>query len=167
MNCPFQPQDCKDFSCHGYGGGCNSCPSCHSIELTEGERSFLSELAQVPFLPLACFLMASTKPAYTETVALSPVYLLHENETLARVKETRLILLALQAKGLVSLDYHQPLQGCGYEVYQNSNLYRGFAAMVRAGIQKDGLLFDLPELELGSVALTALGQQAVEQLPPA
>lgn len=152
------------------GGHCQGHCPCHTrqaIELTAPEHAFLMDLAQIPFLPLARFILASTRSDHARSVALAPVYLTEETETLERVRETGAVLLALQEKGLVSLDYDMPLQGCGYAVYRNSSVYRLFTECVAEGSHRPGFLFDQAELELGSIALTSLGRNALDQLIPA
>lgn len=149
---------------HGCCGGHCCRRGQQTIELTQREHAFLMCLAQIPFLPLARFVLASSQAEHVGAIALAPVYLVDRDETLERVKQTGAVLLALQEKGLVSLDYGRPLQGCGYEDYQDSAVYRSFRQAVSEGGQREGFLFDLPKLEKGSMALTALGRQAVEQL---
>lgn len=151
---------------HGETGCCQGGAPCRSapLELTEREAEFLRGMAQIPFLPLARFLMLSSQEDDLSSVGLSPVYLADADESLDRIRDTGALLLSLEAKGLITLDYDYPLEGCDYEAYRASSAYQLFARTVREGGQQEGFLFDLPELELGSMALTALGRSAIEQL---
>ena len=95
--------------------GCDTCSGCsgcaaggscgRALTLTSGERDFLMELAQVPFLPLA-------RKASEE----SPVYLEAGEENRDAYAP---LLLSLARKGLISLDYDIPMKRypAGYEAY--------------------------------------------------
>ena len=111
------------MSCNGNCNGCKGCAS--SLTLTEGELSVLRLLEQIPFLPVA-------RKAGEE----SPVFLEANAYT---TEEYALILLCLEKKGLVDLDYHSPLAGCSYAAYV------GYPVR-------------------GSMALTARGQQILETI---
>lgn len=105
--------------------GCGGCPGrAGGLTLTYRERDFLMELAQTPFLPLA-------RKASEET----PVYLEAGEENR---ESFAALLLTMERKGLVSLDYHIPMKRypAGYEAYP-----------IR-----------------GSISLTARGQQVLELL---
>ena len=102
------------------GGNCSGCSGCAlTLELTKAELGVLEELAEIPFLPVARKMGEQT-----------PVRPGEESE------EMSLALLCLEKKGLISLDYDQPLKGCYYGAYS-----------IR-----------------GSFALTARGQQVLELL---
>jgi hypothetical protein len=110
--------DCKN--CKG------SCTGCGAVlELTEGEIVLLEELAVYAFLPVA-----------RRADDMTPFYL--EGEAYSREEYTA-ILLHLERKGLIDLDYGAPV-GCYDEA-----LYQGLPVH-------------------GSMALTARGQQVVEKL---
>ena len=111
------------MSCNGK---CSSCSGCARVlELTEGEVALLRALGQYAFLPIARRADAET-PVCLEFPDLNP-------------EESGLILLCLEKRGLISVDYDQPLSGFAYNGYE--------ALPVR-----------------GSIALTARGQQVVEVL---
>lgn len=102
------------------GGNCSGCSGCAgTLELTGPELGVLAELGEIPFLPVA-----------REAGAEAPVRPGEESE------EMSLALQCLEKKGLISLDYDQPLRGCDYGGYP-----------VR-----------------GSFALTARGQRVLELL---
>ena len=104
-------------TCNGHCGGCSGCA--RELTLSEAEIDFLRRLGQVAFLPVARQL-GDLRPIYPED---GP-----ENMSL--------ILALLEKKGLISLDYDQPLSGARYA--------------------------DLPIR--GSIALTRRGQQVLELL---
>ena len=107
-------------SCCGNCGGCGG-----AMELTAGEIRMLQKLGQIPFLPVARKMSDDI-----------PVYLEDREETAA---DYSLILQCLQKRGLISIDYDQPLAGFDGGAYA--------AYPIR-----------------GSFALTARGQQVVELL---
>ena len=82
-------------NCNGNCSGCSGCAG--TLELTEVELGVLEELAEIPFLPVARDMGEET-----------PVRPGEESE------EMSLALLCLEKKGLISLDYDQPLRGCDY-----------------------------------------------------
>ena len=82
-------------------------------------------LGQIPFLPVARS-AASVDPVYLEEGELSP-------------EKSSLALRCLEKRGLISIDFDQPLKG-GYSAAYDAHPIKG------------------------SVALTILGQQAVELL---
>lgn len=107
-------------NCGGSCQGCSGCPG-RALTLTEPELVFLRQLGQIPFLPVA---RRRDDPA--------PVYLEGGDQA-----QMALVLQCLEKKGLVSLDYDQPLPG------MDQGPYGAFPLR-------------------GSVALTARGQQVLE-----
>ena len=103
---------------------CGSCGS-RELELTAAEIEMLERFAQYPFLPVA-------KNASDEF----PTYL---EETVRSIEEYGIILALLEKKGLISVDYDQPLKNA------DLSAYTGFASV-------------------GSMALTARGQQVLDIL---
>lgn len=110
-------------NCCGNCGSCGSCGGC--MELTMGEIGMLQTLSQIPFLPVARKMGDDT-----------PVYLEGTEKTQA---EYSLILQCLEKRGLITIDYDQPLKCFDDSAYA--------AYPIR-----------------GSFALSARGQQAVELL---
>ena len=110
----------------GCGGCCGNCGGCGStLVLTEDEIVMLRQLGQIPFLPVARS-AASMEPVYLEEGDLSP-------------EKSSLALQCLAKRGLISIDFDQPLKGGygpGYDAYPIK----------------------------GSIALTILGQQALDLL---
>ncbi len=112
--------------CNGCCGNCGSCGSSGGcMELTLGEIEMLQTLAQIPFLPVARSLGDDT-PIYLEDDCKAP-------------EEYSLVLQCLQKRGLISIDYDQPLKSFDDTAYAAYPIH-------------------------GSFALTARGQQVVELL---
>lgn len=103
-------------SCGKACGGCNGCGM--QLELTSGEIQMLHTLEQIPFLPIARRADNMT-PVYREDVTLSP-------------EEISLILQCLEKKGLISLDYDQPLAQFDYAAYGEYPV-RGSMALTARG----------------------------------
>ena len=95
--------DCGN--CGGCTGGCAGCGGCRgALELNAGELEMLDTLARIPFLPVARR-ADSEEPVYLESMD-------------ATVREYALILLCLEKKNLVSIDYSAPLKGFSYAGYE-------------------------------------------------
>ena len=92
---------CAD--CSGCKSGCSGCPGAGSLELTQPEVEFLRLLGQVVFLPIARR-MGDEMPVCLEN-------------GLPDAAQTSRVLLMLERKALVSLDYREPLKGAAYERY--------------------------------------------------
>lgn len=107
--------------CNSCAGGCGGCA--RELTLTPAEIEMLQTLSQIPFLPIARRIDDAT-PIYLEEAA-------HTTE------EYSLILQLLEKKGLISLDFDQPLK--------NYNAVRYAAYPI-----------------VGSMALTARGQSVIE-----
>lgn len=109
--------------CSGCKGGCSSCGGCPgagSLELTQPEVDFLRLLGQVAFLPVA-------RKMGDET----PICL---EEGLPDAEQTSRVLLMLERKALVSLDYREPLKGASYERYAAYPV-QGSVALTERGIK--------------------------------
>ena len=111
------------MDCKNCGGNCGGCGK--SLELTAGEIAMLEELAVYAFLPVA-----------RRADDMTPYYV--EGEDYSR-EQYSAILLHLERKGLVDLDYSAPVGR------YDEKLYAGLPVH-------------------GSVALTQRGQQVVEML---
>lgn len=103
-------------SCSGCSGSCGGCA--RELVITPKELSFLQELAQVAFLPVA------------RTMGdLTPVYLEQGDD---RREEYSLILQCMEKKGLISLDYDKPLRGFRDDAYAAYPI-RGSIALTERG----------------------------------
>ena len=130
-----------------------------SSEMTENQKDFLHLLSHHHFLPVACFTIMDSQEQDFITTALAPVFLHSVTDDMKTVKETGTFLRKLEDMGLVTLDYDIPLEGYAYEEYKASALYEFFCTTVAEGASKPNFLGNIPVLELGSIALTELGQQ--------
>lgn len=111
-------------NCSGCTSGCSSCSGCaRDLVLTEKEMAFLQYLGQVAFLPVARKMGEET-----------PIYL-EEGDR----EENSLLLLVLEKKGLISLDYDKPLKNFDMSAYSAYPVH-------------------------GSIALTERGQKVLELL---
>lgn len=83
--------------CDNCSGGCGGCSGCaRELTLTAEELDMLQKLAQIPFLPIQRRLDDA-----------APIYLEDSERSL---EEYSLILQLLEKKGLISLDFDQPLK---------------------------------------------------------
>ena len=83
-------------NCSGNCGGCSGCTGCGgTMELSRGEVDMLLTLGQIPFLPVARK-MGEDVPVYLE-------------DDRYPAEEYGLILQCLEKRGLISIDYTQPL----------------------------------------------------------
>lgn len=146
------------------GCGCSSGHHSEPTEISEQEHSLLHSFIHHPYLPLARFLMASTKSSHIESIALAPVYLTDNTLSVSEVRQVGDILTGLEDKGIISLDYNIPLSNYDYSPYHDSAAFRALEDVVREGSQQEGFLFDRAIIETGSMALTEFGQQVMSQL---
>ena len=114
--------DCKNCS-RSCGGGCGGCAK--TLELTQGEVDFLQELAMYAFLPVA-----------RKADDITPFY---PEGTEHPLEVYSAILMHLERKGLVSIDYSAPIGNYPAELYAAWPVH-------------------------GSAALTQKGQEVVETL---
>jgi len=101
----------------GCSGNCSACSGCaRELVLTQKEIDFLLVLGQYAFLPVA------------RTMGdLTPVYLEDGDR-----EEMSLVLLCLEKKGLISLDYDKPLGGSSMAAYEDYPI-RGSMALTERG----------------------------------
>ena len=103
-------------NCNGNCGGCTGCAK--QLSLTEGELHILKSLGQIPFLPVA-----------RKAADMIPIYLEDSDLT---VEEYSLVLACLEKKGLIDLDYRDPLSGFDYRAYSAFPVW-GSAALTQRG----------------------------------
>lgn len=163
-------QHTHDHCGHQHNGhqGCGHGASCHcgggnqEISINERELELLLSLGQTPYLPLTRFIMESGSE--TGFVAIAPVYLENPADSLETVRASGELLTGLANKGLISLDYGQPLGQGDYSDYEGSNLFSYFSAAVELGIKMNALSSYKAAIEKGSLALTPLGQTLLEHI---
>ena len=110
-------------SCSGNCGNCGGCAG--ELVLSQPEIDFLNDLAENAFLPVA-------RSAGDNT----PVYLEDDKNS---KEQYSLILICLEKKGLISIDFDQPLSGADMSAYGGYPIH-------------------------GSIALTARGQEVLDVL---
>ena len=134
------------------------CPA-DPAQVTENQAAFLHQLGHSHYLPVARFLLRSSKEAGFSAVSLAPVFLRSAADSMEDVKEAGAFLQKLEDMGMITLDYDMALDGYAYEEYRGSALYAYFEKTVAESAQRPDFLGDTPELELGSMALTEAGEQ--------
>ena len=158
----------KGGCCQSVGGGKNSgCGGCcchREVILSEDEKQFLSLLAETPFLPVTKFLLKSTKSDHIESVALAPVYLTDKNDSMETIKNTGRIIERLAEHNAISIDYDIPLENYDYSDYEQSDVFAYLKEMVAEGQNNSNFIFDTAGLQFGSVALTGIGQDALDKM---
>lgn len=101
--------------CNGNCGQCGGCAG--ELVLSQPEIDMLYDLAQNAFLPVA-------RSAGDNT----PIYLEKKDQTR---EQYSLILICLEKKGLISIDFDKPLQGADMTAYQAYPIYGSFALTAR------------------------------------
>jgi hypothetical protein len=110
----------------GCSGNCEHCGGCAGqLVLSQPEVELLEQLGENAFLPVA-------RKGYDAT----PIYREDDRQT---EQQYGLILICLEKKGLISLDFDRPLKGANMSKYEDCPIR-------------------------GSMALTAMGQQVLELL---
>ena len=101
----------------GCGNCCGSCGSCGEMVLAPGELTLLGKLAQIPFLPVA-----------RRADCADPIYL--EDSDCSKEEYTN-ILLCLEKRGLITLDFDKPLKGFDSSAYAGYPIVGSFALTQR------------------------------------
>ena len=101
----------------GCGNCCGNCGGCGEMVLAPGELMLLEKLAQIPFLPVA-----------RRGDAPDPIYL--EDSDCTPEEYTR-ILLCLEKRGLITLDFDKPLKGFDASAYAGYPIVGSFALTAR------------------------------------
>ncbi len=167
---------------HSHGGGCcghhhhhnhghnhEGCNGDHDHEpveiiLSPIQQDILFRFAEISYLPLAKFVMKSSKSEHFEADALSPVYIDGDDLSMDEVKEIGLELNKLEDFGLITLDYDIPLEDYEYSEFYNSGVYKFFEQTMKESAEQEGFVFDTSDMEKGSIALTDMGAYVLEQL---
>ncbi len=149
---------CQQHSCAGCGGasGCHGCGQPREIRLRRNEADFLLRFAELPFLPAVQFSLRRFGELSQEGDNLAPVFLQAVSDSLEDACHTASILQRLSRLGLISISYTEPLGHFNYSDYVNSRAFTEFCARASG--------FAVPEIEYGSMALTASGQESIDDL---
>ncbi len=150
--------------CGSSGGGCcgSGTQQEQTLYLSWEEEAFLEQLAQCPFLPIAEFLLASQNQG--SSLSISPVFLETGTETLEQIKHTAGIILDLEEKEILSLDYEEALSGMDESLFRQSQAFRLLTLTVEQGKDQAEFHYHPPEIRFGSLSLSPLGRQVIEQL---
>lgn len=105
--------------CENCCGNCGSCGG-SSLELNTAELDILQKLSQIPFLPVG-----------RKADDVTPIY--PENDAFAD-GDPGVTLQCLEKKGLISIDYSQPLKGFHNALYDTCPI-RGSFALTERGQQ--------------------------------
>lgn len=142
--------------CCSSGGGC--CQTSKKVldiaGLSAEEKSFLDQLAKVQYLPLAEFVMKSSKESDFSTLALSPVFIEDTLESMDFIKLKGKFLKKLEEKNFITLDYDIELENYDYKEFLQSDCFDYFKKTVAEGATKENFLGDTAHLSKGSMALT-------------
>ena len=141
----------ENCGCHAYEGGIEG--------LSDTETEMLRVIGRYSCLPVSRFALRSSKDDSLDMTALEPVTIEREDDSIEAVQERGHILLSLEDKGLITLDYDIPITGYDYAGYRESALFIQLEKAAREGGDKPGFLFDLPVMEGGSMALTEAGEK--------
>lgn len=151
---------------HGENCGCGHThvPIPTPDGLTPIQVDFLLTLRQRQCLPVACFTLSKTDDDARHSIALAPVYLSATGDSMEQVKQLGQALSQLEEMDLLTLDYDIPLQNYAYHEYRTSELYAYFVQTVAEGAKRPGAMYNVPGLDLGSMALTDAGEEIVDTI---
>ena len=79
------------------------------------------------------------------------------------VKKTGQTIKNLAEQGIISLDYDIPLENCDYSDYEQSDVFAYLRETVTEGQNNPNFIFDMATLQFGSLALTGVGQDALDK----
>ncbi len=102
----------------GCSGNCEHCGGCAGeLVLSQPELDFLNVLSESAFLPVARG-AGENKPVYLEDTQNTP-------------EQYSLILICLEKKGLISIDFDKPLQGADMSAYAGYPIHGSIALTER------------------------------------
>ena len=152
---------------HTHSEGCGCGEHHHEPDyengLTIAENNVLMALTERGALPVARFTLTSSKEAEAYAVAMEPVYIANPSDTMDAVKEYGALFARMEDKGLIDLEYEHALPGYPYYEYKGSDAWKHFNETAAEAKQR-GFTFDTPNLELGGIVLTSLGQEIVDRM---
>lgn len=169
----YHHEGCCGGSCSSSGSGCGGCSGADlppsdknplEVHISPEEEQFLKKLAQSPFLPIVQYVMTSSKSEHLTNMALSPVFLETGSESLDEIKALGDIILDLEERSIISLDFDTPLEGTDESIYYNSVSFQLLKDAIEDGKKQTEFLFDAPSIVFGSVCFTALGDLIIDQL---
>ncbi len=148
---------------YGLCGGCGT-PSkrADTLELSQKEVDFVKQLESHCYLPVVQFVVQDTTDPMFKVIGFSPVYLEDGTASIEEMREMGKMLVDLQKKKILTLDYHLPLQGYGYEEYLQSEMFLGFAKSVDEEMQGEEHTGVYATIQKGSMALTQAYVQTID-----
>ncbi len=150
--------------CHSHGGNNKCCGKHKKIkieDISDTQVEFLMHLIESKFLPVASFVLKSSKEHDFESIALAPVFIIDVKDSMQEVKNVANKLKSLENLGLITIDYDIELNGYSYAEYHSSEIYAYFKKTVNESKGKDGFIGDVPTIECGSIAPT---EKCIEML---
>ncbi len=144
---------------HGCGSHGNCCGKHQKANLniiSDTERHFLTHLLEYKFLPVARFIVKSSKEHSFENIALSPVFIIDVTDSMEEVKNVATKLNNLENLGLITIDYDIAIKDYAYSEFYGSDIYAYFKETVNEAKDKGGFLGDTPTIECGSIAPTEM-----------
>lgn len=132
------------------------------IAVNGNELAILQTVDAASCLPCARFLGLKSDEDEVAVDCLSPVYLYETTDSMEDAKSIGAVLKGLEDKGLLSLDYDMPIDGYDYTLYTESDLYTFFCQTMEEAKSQPNFLCDTPQIELGSMAVTPLGDAVIE-----
>ncbi len=145
---------------HGEGCGCGGHEDATPMytynqePLSDGQKTFLQQMAQCCYLPVARYVVKSTKEDDFLMAAFGPVFIQGDHHTQVELEQVRSFLTELEQLGLLSLDYDIPLEGYDYAIYTESEVFKKLEKAVAEGQGLPGFFGDTATVETGSMALT-------------
>ena len=147
-------EGCGCGHCHDHSHGHHS----HTLLLSAEEAAFVKTLSASSIFEVVRFVIRSSKSAHFESIALAPVHLKSENDSMEDVKEIAATLQYLQEQGVIDIDYNMLVENSDYVMYQNSDIYTYFLETVEESKAQPNFIFDIPHMERGRITLTDLGR---------
>ena len=148
---------------HGHGEGHGHPQYEGGIEgLTQAETDMLRLISRFGCLPVARFSLRSSKDSSLDMTAMEPVTIDIQDDGADTVRARGDVLLSLEDKGLISLDYDIPVSGYDYAGYRDSLLFGQLEQAAKEAAQRPDFLFDIPVFEGGSMALTDMGEMIID-----
>lgn len=140
----------------GCGGHEESTPfyTYNQEPLSDAQKTFLQQLAQCCYLPVARYVVKSTKESDFMMAAFGPAFIQGDHHSMAELHQVRTFLTDLEQLGLLALDYDIPLEGYDYAPYYESEVFTMLKETVAEGLGKEGFFGDTADIETGSMALT-------------
>ncbi len=126
---------------------------------TPDQRTFLESFSKIAPLPIAKYVVKSTKEHSFESVALRDVCLRSAEDSLSLIKETAAFLQDLESANLIAIDYETTLPEESYAHFYTSTSYALFEETVAQGKEEETFLGDIASLECGIIVMTAWGKE--------